>query len=239
MNKRRSYSKKSRKTSKKYKTSKNALKKNIRKSSRNRSYGFPSSKDILGICVLDTESNYNKIYRTILPELKKLNIFNEKDTLNFCMINEPSIYDENKFPCKINGLYGKKEIDDIVNKKYDIIILDGCPLISSITFFKEKIIKKIEKNLKDDGYLVLSYTSAKLVPEEYMQDKKGKYIGDFFLNIFYKQNFVRSKGDVSIHVYRKRKFMQLEDEYEPGYIEDQYEPGYIEDFQPGFQFFSQ
>ena len=227
MNKRRSYRKNSRKTSKKYKKSKSSLKKGTRKSSVKRtikrSYRFPNSKEILGVCVIDSQKNYDKIYGSIFPKLEEVNIIRADDELNFCMLNI-DINEQNKFKCQIKADYEKYEIPD---KKYDIIILDGCPIFSYISIFNEENIKKFERNLKDDGYLIISYGSEK-IPEQIMKDKKGNYIGNFFLDIFFKQYDLKSKG-VNIHVYRKKSLNYIE-EYEPGY----YGESYVQEYEPGY-----
>jgi hypothetical protein len=227
MNKRKSYRKNSRKTSKKYKKSKSPLKRRTRKSpvkrTIKRSYRFPNSKEILGVCVLDTQSNYDKIYGSIFPKLEEVNIIRADDELNFCMLNL-DINEENIFKCQIKADYDKYEIPD---KKYDIIILDGCPIFSYISMFTEENIKKFERSLKDDGYLIISYGSEK-IPEEIMTDNKANYIGNFFLDIFFKQYALKAKK-VHIHVYRKKSLNYVE-EYDPGY----YEESYAEEYEPGY-----
>lgn len=227
MNKRKSYHKNSRKTSKKYKKSKSPLKRRTRKSpvkrTIKRSYRFPNSKEILGVCALDTQSNYDKIYGSIFPKLEEVNIINSEDELNFCMLNLDT-NEQNKFKCQIKADYDKYEIPD---KKYDIIILDGCPIFSYLSIFTRENIKKFERTLKDDGYLIITYASQK-IPEEIMTDNNSKYIGNLFLDIFFKQHALRDKNNY-IHIFRKKSLNYVE-ENEPGY----YGESYVEENEPGY-----
>ena len=204
--------KRSRKTSKrKSKTVKRRSRKNVKRSS----YRFPRTLEVLGLCVTDTRSNYNKIYGSILPKLNEQNIIRDDDTINFCMLNLET-HEQEVFDCQIRGDYGNEFIPQVDNKKYDILILDGCPLRTNISIYDENRIRKLENNLKDDGYLLITTPSEK-IPEQYMQNRKGKSSAPTFLNIFFKQHLFK-KNLTYLHVYRKIKTFASLEEDEPGSV---------------------
>lgn len=220
--------KKSKKTSKKNRRgSKRSSKKQLQR--KRSSYRFPRTLDVLGLCVTDTVGNYNKIYDNIFAKLAEVDIIKEDDKIKFCMMNL-EVNQDNVFECQIKGDYGGNYfVPGVDNKKFDMLILDGCPLRTNITLYTRHRITKMEDNLKDDGYLLITIAS-RLKPEEVMEDKNRKSSADFFFEKFYKENEYK-KNQTYIHVYRKKKYLQKE-----GIMEDEYEPGSYVPGGPSFHF---
>ena len=209
--------KRSRKLSKKKSKNKRSMKRsNSRKTSKRQSkrsskrlykhtYGFPGEEvELLGICVIDTFYNYTKV-NIMIDILREKRILPEEKEINFCMLD---VIDEDKeekfFNCRINGLYGSENLSQVYNKKYDIILLDGCPHKSYITFYTSQNILQLEKNLKDSGYIVIPVIKPQdIIPENIMENEEGVKMKDLWLNTFRKVDVLYANF-LQLHVYQKK-----------------------------------
>lgn len=211
LSKRKSKNKRSMKRSNSRKTSKRQSIK-LKRSSKRRyksTYRFPGKVEMLGICVLDEYNNYAKV-NNIIDTLKDNRIVPEDKEVNFCMLNEMVEDYKLFFNCQIKGSYGSEELSQVYNKKYDIILLDGCPYIGNITFYTPQNILQLEKNIKENGYIVVSIPKKyNFTPEGYMRDEEGVKMEGFWLDTFRKVNKLVS-GDYYIHIYKKN--IMYEDE---------------------------
>ncbi len=208
LSKRNSKNKKSMKRSNSRKTSKRQSKRSPKRRYRS-TYKFPGKVEMLGICTLDTSSNYNKI-NIVLDTLRDNRILPDKKDVNFCMLNVDT-NEAQLFDCQIKGIYGKNNLSQVYNKKYNVILLDGCPYLSQITFYTPQNILQLEKNLIENGYIVIT-TPSRVIPEDYMEDKRRVKMKEFWLNTFRKVSVLKMEN-LYMHIYQKNiKY----DEDEPG-----------------------
>ena len=168
-------------------------------------FNFENSSEkleVLGICTLDNEEDYNKL-QSMIKKLHEENLIETKE-INTCIVNpDDGVDKENLFSCKFKKIYGVDDISEIYDKKFDIIYLDSCPWNSYITVMTRKNIQLYLNNLSDKGYLILSIAISN-IPENNMRDEQDKSIKEYFTEKFNKVGSYKSDKNYYIHVYKKK-----------------------------------